>query len=99
VRRFERCGTDTEIKWYQFYVYVTWEQSQTKAKTLKSLQIAIVTMKPFAILTIYNVTDLINALQGNSSVNTVQHAIIDEAVFFCRPRRAAVEQRGYANRF
>jgi hypothetical protein len=27
------------------------------------------------------VTDLINALPGNSSVNTVQHATIDEAVF------------------
>jgi hypothetical protein len=28
------------------------------------------------------VTDLINALPGSSSVNTVQHATIDEAVFF-----------------
>jgi hypothetical protein len=27
------------------------------------------------------VTDLINALPGNSSANTVQHAMIDEAVF------------------
>jgi hypothetical protein len=27
-------------------------------------------------------TDLINALPGNSSVNTVQHATIDEAVFY-----------------
>jgi hypothetical protein len=27
------------------------------------------------------VTDLINALPGNSSVNTVKHATIDEAVF------------------
>jgi hypothetical protein len=27
------------------------------------------------------VTDLINALSGNSSVNTVQHATIEEAVF------------------
>jgi hypothetical protein len=26
-------------------------------------------------------TDMINALPGNSSVNTVQHATIDEAVF------------------
>jgi hypothetical protein len=33
-------------------------------------------------LSTYNiVTDLINALPGNSSVNTVQHATIDEAVF------------------
>jgi hypothetical protein len=31
----------------------------------------------------YNVvTDLINALPGNSSVNTVQHATVGEAVFF-----------------
>jgi hypothetical protein len=28
-----------------------------------------------------NVRDLINALPDNSSVNTVQYAIIDEAVF------------------
>jgi hypothetical protein len=27
-------------------------------------------------------TDLINALPGNSSLNTVQHAIMEEAVFF-----------------
>jgi hypothetical protein len=27
------------------------------------------------------VTDLVNALPGNKSVNTVQHATIDEAVF------------------
>jgi hypothetical protein len=27
------------------------------------------------------VTDLINVLPGNSSVNTVQHATIEEAVF------------------
>jgi hypothetical protein len=30
---------------------------------------------------IYIVTDLMNALPGNSSVNMVQHATIDEAVF------------------
>jgi hypothetical protein len=30
---------------------------------------------------LYIVTDLINALPGNSSVNTVQHATIDEGVF------------------
>jgi hypothetical protein len=29
----------------------------------------------------YIVTDLMNALPGNSSVNKVQHATIDEAVF------------------
>jgi hypothetical protein len=31
------------------------------------------------------ITDLINALPGNSSVNTVQHAAIEEAVFFACP--------------
>jgi hypothetical protein len=30
---------------------------------------------------VYIVTDLINALPGNSSVNTVQHATIEEAVY------------------
>jgi hypothetical protein len=33
-------------------------------------------------LKIYIVTDLINALPGNSSINTVQDATIDEAVFY-----------------
>jgi hypothetical protein len=32
-------------------------------------------------LFLYILTDLINALPGNSSVNTVQHATIEEAVF------------------
>jgi hypothetical protein len=32
-----------------------------------------------------NVTDLVNALPGNSSVNTVQHATIEEAVFSVHP--------------
>jgi hypothetical protein len=31
---------------------------------------------------IYIVTDLINVLPGNSSVNTVQHATVDEAVLY-----------------
>jgi hypothetical protein len=31
---------------------------------------------------IHCITDLMNALPGNSSVNTVQHTTIDEAVFF-----------------
>jgi hypothetical protein len=30
----------------------------------------------------HTVTDLINSLPGNSSVNTVQHATIDEAGFY-----------------
>jgi hypothetical protein len=34
-----------------------------------------------AMNTIDIVTDLINALPGNSSANTVQHATIDEAMF------------------
>jgi hypothetical protein len=38
------------------------------------------------------VTDLINALPGNSSVNTVQHATVDEAVFFYAVR---AEHRWY----
>jgi hypothetical protein len=38
---------------------------------------------------VYIVTDLIKALPGNSPVNTVQHATIDEAVFsvWSVPRR------------
>jgi hypothetical protein len=34
---------------------------------------------------IHTVRDLINALPGNSSVNTVQHATIEEAVFSVDP--------------
>jgi hypothetical protein len=37
------------------------------------------------------VTDLINALPGNSSVNTVQHAIIEEAVFSIDPTDAPID--------
>jgi hypothetical protein len=37
------------------------------------------------------VTDLINALPGNSSVNTVQHAIIEEAVFSADPTDAPTD--------
>jgi hypothetical protein len=32
----------------------------------------------------YNVTDFIKALPGNSSVNTVQHPTVEEAVFSMR---------------
>jgi hypothetical protein len=37
------------------------------------------------------VTDLINALPGNSSVNTVEHATIEEAVFYVDPTDAPVD--------
>jgi hypothetical protein len=36
------------------------------------------------------VTDLIKALPGNSSVNTVQHATIEEAVFSVDPTDAPI---------
>jgi hypothetical protein len=35
------------------------------------------------------VTDFIHALPGNRSVNRIQHATIDDAVFFCRFDRRA----------
>jgi hypothetical protein len=44
------------------------------------------------------VTDLFNSLPGISSVNTVQHATIDEAVFSMLSAPSKVEQRGYATR-
>jgi hypothetical protein len=37
------------------------------------------------------VTDLINALPGNSSVNTAQHATIEEAVFSVVPTNAPID--------
>jgi hypothetical protein len=37
------------------------------------------------------VTDLINALPGNSSVNSVQHAAIEEAVFSAVPTDAPTD--------
>jgi hypothetical protein len=37
------------------------------------------------------VMDLINALPGNSSVNTVQHATIEEAVFSVDPTDAPID--------
>jgi hypothetical protein len=39
----------------------------------------------------YNVTDLINELPGNSSVNTVQHATIEEAVLSLDPTDAPID--------
>jgi hypothetical protein len=40
---------------------------------------------------IYIVTDLIHTLPGNSSVNTVQHATIEEAVFSVDPTEAPID--------
>jgi hypothetical protein len=43
-------------------------------------------------LTIMNiVTAMINALPGNSSVNTVQHATIEEVVFSVEPIDASID--------
>jgi hypothetical protein len=39
----------------------------------------------------HNVMDLINALSGNSSVNTVQHATIEEVVFSVDPTDAPID--------
>jgi hypothetical protein len=39
----------------------------------------------------YIVTDLINALPGNSSVNTAQHARIEEAVFSVDPTDESID--------
>jgi hypothetical protein len=39
----------------------------------------------------YTVTDLINALPGNSSVNTVKHATIKEAVFSVDPTDSPID--------
>jgi hypothetical protein len=40
---------------------------------------------------IHNVADLINALPGYSSVNTVQHATMEEAVFPVVPTDAPID--------
>jgi hypothetical protein len=46
----------------------------------------------FKIVTYYFiVTNLINALPGNSSVNTVQHATVEEAVFSVDPIDAPID--------
>jgi hypothetical protein len=41
----------------------------------------IILIRFFPLLCIIIVADFINALPGNSSVNTAQHATIEEAVF------------------
>jgi hypothetical protein len=43
------------------------------------------------VVSISNITDLINALPGNSSVNTVQHSTIEEAVFSVEPLDAPID--------
>jgi hypothetical protein len=40
---------------------------------------------------LHNVTDLINALSGNSSLNTGQHAKIEEAMFSVDPTDAPID--------
>jgi hypothetical protein len=40
---------------------------------------------------LYIVLDLVNALPGNSSVNTVQHAVIEEAVLSVDPTDAPID--------
>jgi hypothetical protein len=40
------------------------------------------------------VTDLINVLPGNGSVNTVQHATIEEAVFYVDLTNAPIDWLG-----
>jgi hypothetical protein len=52
-----------------------------------------------AMTTIDIVTDLINALPGNSSVNTVQHATIDEAVFSMSSAPSSGGKTGLCNPF
>jgi hypothetical protein len=44
-------------------------------------------------------TDLINALSGNSSVNTVQYATIDEAVFSMSSAPSSGGTTGLCNSF
>jgi hypothetical protein len=46
-----------------------------------------------------NVTDSINTLPVNSSVNTVQHATVDEAVFSMSSVPSSGEQGGCATHF
>jgi hypothetical protein len=49
--------------------------------------------------TVHIVTDLINALPGNSSVNTVQHTTIDEAVFSMLSALSSSGTMGLCNPF
>jgi hypothetical protein len=51
------------------------------------------------LLNVYIVTDLINALTGNSSVNTAQHATIDEAVFSVSSAPSRGGKNEFATRF
>jgi hypothetical protein len=55
---------------------------------LKGLGVGLTTHRKNKFVT---VTDLINALPGNSSVNTVQYATIEEAVFSVDPTDAPIE--------
>jgi hypothetical protein len=45
------------------------------------------------------VTDLINALPGNSTVNTAQHATMDEAVFSMSPAPSSDVTKRLCNPF
>jgi hypothetical protein len=47
--------------------------------------------KNFRLRTVYIVTDLINALPGNSFVNTIQNATIEEDVFSVDPTDGPID--------
>jgi hypothetical protein len=51
------------------------------------------------IICFHSVTDLINALPGNSALNTAQHAAIDEAVFSMSSAPSSGGTTGLCNPF
>jgi hypothetical protein len=84
------CLTSPDGRTYYTYDVVrahthTRNFTNSKAPILRYVFIhcsCVIKQYPVGLIHKYNiVTDLINALPGNSSVNTVQYAIIDEAVF------------------
>jgi hypothetical protein len=48
----------------------------------RNIQLQIIRIQINIHILIYTVTDLINELPGNTSVNMVQHATLDEAVSY-----------------
>jgi hypothetical protein len=77
---------------FKFFILITFQIYISFEKLMGSVRcIAPFSRKPCRSVVIFcehTVTDFINALPGNRSVNTVQHATTDEAVFLCRPHYA-----------
>jgi hypothetical protein len=78
------------IRWWAQYVLRRHKTVNTYTLSLKQLKEKLL-WRYTCRLKENIVTDLVNALPGNSSVNTVQQATVEEAVFSVDPTEAPID--------